>query len=308
MTAFTSRKQMRLMLTILAAKKAKDGCHSGTLNKNIIRSGQVSEAVHEMAHGDALKLIGNGTFRIIRDAVQGMTDDSIRDVKFGTYTLHIRKHVNDVYSGRIDDGLKTIHQFVNRSIPLLTAELMSVFEWYSEDNFDVEEEEKLPDEVITDGINRFVDNYKNKGISNIHVEMENIREEIRNGVVVDIQQAEQKILKLFDKLSELIATVQTKHNDLATRAGSDLDEIERKLLDLQSKVGVMPAKNTVMRAIATADTNPKKIHDEFYDYLSKPKVVIEPNGRITISFSSDWNNDEKINFLSDMKAKVVKDK
>ena len=39
------------------------------------------QGVLEISHGDALKLVGNGAFRMIRNAVQGMEDESYREVK-----------------------------------------------------------------------------------------------------------------------------------------------------------------------------------------------------------------------------------
>lgn len=288
------------------SNRLQDMVAKEVLAKNIIRHGQVSDVVYELSHGDALKLVGNGTFRIIQNAVKGMGDDTIKDVKFGPYTLHIRKHVNDIYSGRIDDGLKTIHQFVNRSLPALTAELMSVFEWYSDDDIKSQIDPKLSDDVIDDGISKLAANYTKHNLENIHQEMENIREEIRQGVAVDIQQAEQKIMKLFDSLEERMGIFRDKHNSLAESAGRDLDEIESKLRELQSKVDKMPQKKTTVKGVSSTETDPNKVHGEMYPYLSKPSITIEPNGRITITFGQDWDSMEKSNFISDLKVKVSK--
>src|SRR5665213_490379 len=70
-----------------------------TLEKNVIR--QKGDAVLEVTHGDALRLVGNGMFRKLRDAVKGMGDEDFKDVHIDTYTLSIRKHMNDIYSGRV---------------------------------------------------------------------------------------------------------------------------------------------------------------------------------------------------------------
>lgn len=279
------------------------------LSKNIIRTGQVADAVYEFRHGDALRLVGNGVFRALKNGVEGMGDDEIRDVKFGSYTLHVRKHANDIYSGRIDDGLKTIHQFVNRSLPSLTGELMSVFEWYNDDEnqLDIHDENELPDDIIHDGISKLVNNYRSYNIADIYDEMESIRDEIRHGNAVDLQQAEQKIMSLFDKLEERMDIFRDKHNALARRAGEEIDEIEEKLLELQAKIDSMSKKPSKMEAFSADPPNPSKIIEEYYEYLSKPRVVIKPNGHIIIDFGSDWTHDDKTNFLTDMKAKAIKD-
>lgn len=278
------------------------------LQKNIIRSGSApSDTIFEVTHGDSLRLIGNGTFRMLREAVEGMTDEDVREIGFDNYTISIRKHVNDVYSGRIVDGHKQIHQFTNKSLPAVSAELMSVFEWYlPEDEQELEILDDIDDDVIEGGISELVNNYRKHNIVNIYSEMENIREEIRHGMAVDLQQVEQKIMKLFDKLEDTMMNVVDQHNRLNTDAGEAIDMLERKLLDLQDKIDRLGRQATTVDAYSSQPGNSKKIHDDYYPYLSKPSVTIAPSGHITIAFASDWAPMERENFLKDMKARVVK--
>ena len=84
------------------------------LEKNIIR--QRGDAVMEVTHGDALKLIGNGMFRRIREAVKDMKDEDFKDFQIDTHTVSIRRHMSDVYSGRVSDGHKVVYQFTNKSL------------------------------------------------------------------------------------------------------------------------------------------------------------------------------------------------
>ena len=282
-----------------------------TLSKNIIRTGQVADAVYEFRHGDALRLVGNGLFRMLRRGVDGMKDDEIRDINFGSYVLHARKHANDIYSGRIDDGLKTVHQFVNRSLPALTGELMSVFEWYDDENdneskFEIHDDSALADDTITDGIKKLVHNYRSYNIADIYDEMESIREEIRHGNAVDLQQIEHRLMSLFDKLEDRMSMFRDKHNSLASSVGDEIDEIEKKLMSLQSSVEEMSKRPSKVEAYSSNPPNPRSVLSEYYSYLSKPKVVISPTGHITIDFNSDWMPSDKENFLQDMRAKVVK--
>lgn len=278
------------------------------LRKNIIRTSQRDSAVHELTHGDALKLVGNGAYRLLRNSVAKMNDDETREVKFGGYRLIIRKHANDIYSGHINDGIKTIHQFVNRSLPALTGEIMSVFEWYlPEDNPDLNiyTDEELTDDTIHDGVSKLVDNYRSYNLADIHDEMENIREEIRQGNAVDLQQAEQKIMQLFDKLEEKLIETQEKHNSLANRAGKEIDELHEKLVELQSKIDKASNKPSKVEAYSSSPENPSKVYSESYIYLSKPKVIIHPTGHIVIDFNSDWTGSDKENFLHDIRAKAI---
>lgn len=277
------------------------------LEKNIIR--QRSDAVFEITHGDALKLVGTGLFRKLREAVKNMKDEEFKDIKLDTYNVHIRKHMNDVYSGRVVDGHKTIYQWTNKSLPQLTAALMSVFEWYlpeDEATLELLDDKDFPDDAVKGGLQALIENYKRHNIGNIYQEMETIREQIRNGVAVDIQQVESRIMSLFDKLEEIVHTLTQKHNDLAQMAGAEIDEIERKLRELQSKIDEMGRQPEVVEAYSVHRTNPAKIHDESYPYLPRPQVEISPNGKIRITFSSEWTDLEKENFLRDLRARAIK--
>jgi 8-oxo-dGTP pyrophosphatase MutT (NUDIX family) len=291
------------------SKSMSDMLALESLEKNILRTGQVATAVHELTHGDALRLVGNGTFRMLREGVKDMKDDESKEIRFGSYKLHVRKHANDIYSGRVEDGLKTIHQFVNRSLPSLTGELMSVFEWYMPEDgpeFKEDADDQLTDDTIHSGISKLVDNYRSYNVADIYDEMESIREEIRQGNAVDLQQAEHKIMQLFDELEERLDLTQEKHNALAGKASQEIDQIHTKLVELQSKIDEASKKPSKVEAYSSQPENPAKVYSESYIYLSKPKVVIHPTGHIVIDFGGDWSGDDKTNFLSDMKAKTLK--
>lgn len=281
------------------------------LEKNIMRGGARSDVVYDVSHGDALRLVGNGCFRFLKRAVDGMGEEDFRDVMLDGYTISIRRHTTDVYSGRINDGGKTIHQFTNKSLPQLCADVMSVFEWYSDEDehvFDILDENNLPDDAIFGGLEHLSDNYKKHNLANIYTEMNNIRQEIRQGNAVDLQQAEQKIMKLFDKLEESVHEMAGKHNELARDAGDEVEQLEIKLRELQSKVDELNSKPTTIEAYQTRPVSGDRVHGEHYTYLPKPIIKISPNGGIVITFDKDWTDMEKSNFLNDMKAKIVKNK
>lgn len=277
------------------------------LEKNIIR--QRGDAVFEVTHGEALKLVGNGMFRKLRSEVKDMTDESFKDFTIDTHTVSIRKHINDVYSGRVSDGHKVVYQFTNKSLPEVTAALMSVFEWYMpEDEAELDLVDDLHDDVIHGGMNSLIDNYKRHNIGNIYQEMETIREQMRNGVAVDLQQVEGRIMKLFDKLEGMVHDIASKHNDLGAQASKELDEVEAKLRDLQSKIDDMENKPQTIEAYSARPANPTTVHDQNYPYLPRPQVEIHPDGKIRISFASEWTSLEKENFLTDLRAKTISKK
>lgn len=278
-----------------------------TLEKNIIR--QRGDAVLEVTHGDALKLVGTGLFRHIKNVVSDMTDESFKEVDFDTYKISIRKHMNDVYSGRVSDGHKVVYQWTNKSLPEVTAALMSVFEWYlpeDADVLDIVSDSGISDDAVHGGLNHLIDNYKRHNLGEIYQEMETIREQIRNGVAVDLQQVEAKILKLFDRLEEATHELAGAHNKLAQDVGRDMDELEAKLRELQAKLDATETrKPKTVEAFSSNPADSNKVHNRLYSYLTKPRVEISPNGKITISFGDDWEDLERSNFLEDMRARVI---
>jgi ADP-ribose pyrophosphatase YjhB (NUDIX family) len=275
------------------------------LSKNIIR--QRGDAVFEISHGEALKLVGTGLFKKLKNEVKDMVDESFKEFSIDTYTVNIRKHMNDVYSGRVIDGHKQVYQFTNKSLPELTAGLMSVFEWYlpeDEKVFDMVDD--LSDDVVQGGLQHLMDNYRRHNIGNIYDEVEDIRSNLRNGMAVDLQQVESRMMSLFDKLEQLVHELVGKHNKLTESAGEDVDQLEAKLRALQTKLDELAKKPETVEAFSTNPGNPSRLHREEYPYLAKPVVEIEPSGKIKISFGADWSSLEKENFLKDMRAKVIK--
>lgn len=289
------------------SRALKDLLLMETLEKNIIR--QKGDAVFEVTHGDALKLVGNGAFRWLRNEVKDMKDEDFKDIHLDTYVVSIRKHMNDVYSGRVQDGHKVVYQFTNQSLPHLTAALMSVFEWYlpeDEKELEILDEAKLPDDAIAGGFNNLMDHYKRHNIANIYSEMETIRNEIRNGTAVDLQQVESRMMKLFDKMEEFAQDLASKHNKLAADAGKEIDDLEAKLLEIQRKIDELDKAPETVEAYSANPVNHNRVLANDYPYLSRPHIEIDPSGKIKISFGGDWTSLEKENLLHDMKAKIVK--
>jgi 8-oxo-dGTP diphosphatase len=262
--------------------------------------------VFELTNNDVVKLVGNGLFRRVLQEVNDMSDEDFKDFQLDTYTVSIRRHINNVYSGRVLDGQKIIWQFTNKSVNELVAGLMSVFEWYLPEDEQFLEDANIADDAIEGGIRSLIDNYKRHNIGNIYAEMETIRENIRGGVAIDIQQVESRIMKLFDKLEDCLRDVIDKHNELTESAGKDIDELEARLKELQLKLEEMSKKPEVIEAYSSNPPNPNRIHDDSYPYLPKPQIEISPNGKIRISFGPEWTSLEKENFLKDMRAKVKK--
>lgn len=306
-----SKRGILIYLQSHLKKSVSDLVTIEELEKNILRGPDGRTANYEVTHGDALKLVGNGVFRMIREAVQDMGDEDFKDLHVDNYTISIRKHLNDVYSGRVNDGHKTVHQFTNRSLPQVCADLMSVFEWYlPEDHEDLEilSEDNLPDDAIHGGLNELVDNYRKHNLAEIYREMENMRNEIRQGNAVDLMQVEAKVMKLFDKLEQFAHNMTEQHNKLCGDAGDEVERLESKLLELQSKIDSIGDAPKTIEAYSSNPADSNNVYTEGFFYLPKPSVTIEPTGKIQIAFDREWSSLDRENFLSDMRAKAIKSK
>jgi hypothetical protein len=186
---------------------------------------------------------------------------------------------------------------------------MSVFEWYlPEDEAELQflDENALSDLDIAGGLKRLTDDYRRHNIAEIYGEVEHIRKEIRHNVAVDLQQVEQRMMKLFDKLESRVQELSGKHNKLTGDAGKDIDELEGKLRELQAKLEELGKKPVTVEAYSPNPAQPQPILDNDYCYLSKPQIEIEPNGRIRIVFRQNWGYMDRDNFLKDMRAKALK--
>jgi hypothetical protein len=136
--------------------------------------------------------------------------------------------------------------------------------------------------------------------------MENIREEIRSGNAVDLQQVEQKVMHLFDKLEDQMQTVVSQHNKLSQDAGKEIEMLEARLKELALKIDELTKKPSTVEAYQTGSASPDKVYNSHYNYLAKPSISIDPSGKISISFDKEWTNMEKSNYLKDMKAVLIK--
>ena len=77
--------EMYAQSSLKKSKRLKDMLVIEKLEKNIMRGGMRNNVVYDVSHGDALRLIGNGCFRFLKSAVDGMGDEEFRDILFKGY-------------------------------------------------------------------------------------------------------------------------------------------------------------------------------------------------------------------------------
>ena len=259
---------------------------------------------------DAIKMVATGLYRILKEEVEDIKKDSVKDIKFDSLNIHVRKHDDNKVSGYIEEGHKKIHSFVRKSLKELNKDIMGLFEWHLPDHLDEEKaiDETKDQDIIRTGLNKMVNSYAKKNITNIYYEIENIREEIRNGIAVDIQQAENKMMKVFDKLEDMMEEKDSKYDKMNEKQNKDIDKLHDKLKELQKKLDELTEKETHVDAVVSKGTNIEKTLMKSYFYLTKPEVKQMDSGKIHFTFKSDWDSEDKISFLNDMKAIIINKK
>jgi hypothetical protein len=79
--------------------------------------------------------------------VSGMKPEDIKEEHIGSKKLVIRKLMDDMYSGKVEEGTNCIHQFDRITIPQLAGQLQSLLEIY--DDKDIKNEPSDKESLIT---------------------------------------------------------------------------------------------------------------------------------------------------------------
>jgi hypothetical protein len=225
-----------------------------------------------------------------------MEVEGLKVFNLDTLNIHIRKHGNDCYSGKVLDGHKLVHEFANRSLPEITTELMSLMEYPLDPDDAGIIDESIDDKDIKEKLKGLIQDYKQNSISNIYDEVQNIRQEMRNGTAVDLQQVEAKMLKLIEQLKETTEKEHTTYQDRLDSLTNELQSIKNILLHSISGAPTYGIPNPTFRDPYMMDP---------YSSFSRPTVTHLPNKIIRIVFNKDWPSIKKSEYLKDANLKKV---
>ena len=271
----------------------------------------LSDLKYEVSPSNAYKYVGNGLYRSIYDQICDMDDEGYKDIELGIYKIQIRKHVGDLYSGKLDNGQKTVYTFTMLPLKKLIIEILGLFDWQMPEDIsdlDLIDRDTLGDDAINGAVNELMDNYRKYSIKNIYTEIETVKEQIRRGTNIDLQQVEQRIMKLFDKLNSEVEDISTKHSTLVNTADEEIDSLHEKLEELQRKIDEISMQPTEITAMVPNPNATDRIFKGGYYYLTKPDVDQDASGKIRFLFKSDWNEFDKENFLEDLRARIISKK
>ena len=243
----------------------------------------------------ALQAVNKRVLSWVQDASKGLKIGDSRDfnLPIDGVILKIRKIAGDLYSGWILDKIGDIEHLYDRiSLPVLATQIMSVYEVY--------------------------DGGETSNLRSIHSELSSINQ--------DLKEKKQKPKALKERLHNLIANLTRidqmsadsrakhveAHNKLVDRTEGELNNIHVKLKNLRdaftppevdSQPDVMAVRRLGRPGPCTDCGSPKC---QCYLHLTKPCIEIEPSGKVTIMFKSDWNSLDKVNFLKSMKYVMEK--
>lgn len=266
----------------------------------------------EICEKKASHLIGNGLFRYIKSSVSDLAIESMAEIPLDTYTLKIRRHVDDTYSGVVVDGHKTMYTFSQQPLNRVVLDIMGLFEWFlpeDQEELEIVHEQMLPDEVIESGITELIDRYRRYQLGEIYDEMETIRQQIRDGVAIDLQQVEIRIMTLIDQLDRRLNEMEESFSERETKIKTDLNELESKLKELKLKLQSLESKPKsieipiAQEMLSPIDTN--IVHGVNYSYMSRPKIE-RSSKSFKITFGPDWSDAEKEAFLRDLRARIIR--
>lgn len=103
--------------------------------------------VNRDAHYQALAHVNANVLSSVLKIVMGMKDGDLKSIDISGRTVHIRKLMQDMYSGEILFNGQIIHQFDRITIPQIAGQLQSLLEMYDPNTILVENS-KIPTPVL----------------------------------------------------------------------------------------------------------------------------------------------------------------
>lgn len=255
-----------------------------------------------------------GALQVMNEKVMGWVSEASKNLKDGEArdyalpvdgaSLKVRKIANDMYSGWIIDKTGDIkHLFDRLTLPALASQIMSVYEVYDKDR--PQDLRSIKDEIET--INAQLKRHP-KDISTLTERLYSLIETMSHieGMATDLAAEQKRTMEV--------------HAEHATNVGLDLHEIRNKLGELKTSIEAkaapspppsapeVPENMVTVRRTGTPGPCPDCSCERCncYLHLTKPTIEIEPTGRITIMFKSDWNPLDKLNYLKSMKYVMAK--
>jgi hypothetical protein len=254
-------KTLKAQVMSLMDKKTED-------LKKWERTGSMT-MVHREAHYQALMAVKDHVLQYVMKLVSGMKIEDIKEEHIGTKKLVIRKLMNDMYSGKIEEGTNCIHQFDRITIPQLAGQLQSLLEIY--DDREVQEGSNDKESLIAN-LSIIAEQAKG-GIASQLVD-------VLRGISIEQKQPEEnkeeraEMMDIIREANEIAEAARMRQLSTDPRVGVQLlkERVEQMLLRVESLVSKLaPTSQETDKTFDTLSEMQNK-HDLLVD-----KVQIELN-------------------------------
>ena len=239
---------------------------------------------------------------------KNMAKDEIKVVQYGAATIKVRKLMEDLYSGWIEKNGQKIHEFNRLTLPEMMQQIQSKLEIYKEEDFVVPN--KKEPMIVTPAKEMVEEHKKLVGVLNSPSHADDLEEAKKQGK--ELQEYKEKLATGGDAVGGETKE-EAKEEEVA------LDSISEKIKRLHEMVDRFKAKEDEehKEVLPTKDLtagieNPEeecpaceRPVDGCICYLGLPKPRVEFDGKkLTIFFKSEWDQDDRENFLTDLKKRA----
>lgn len=244
------------------------------------------------AHQPAIGAVPKALIEWGREHLVSMKRDGIRVLNLDGKTIKVRKVLEDLYSGWIESEGRKIHQFEKLALPELLSQIQSKLELYGR-----EEEVVAKEKIIEVPSKEMID------------EHEEYKEKVGTPTggessVVDLSEEEKAYAAKVADVEEIAEA-------------AELGDISDKLKNLQNRISNLKehelseveVKEVVERKeISEGMLSPEKdcpacerAVEECVCYIGLPNPRVEFDGKkVTIFFKSQWNENDRDNFRTDL--------
>ena len=211
-----------------------------------------------------------------------MKKDGIEILELNGHIIRVRKLLADLYSGWIEHDGQKIHQFEKVTMPEMLAQLQSKLEMYGKED-QVVAEKKNAEATISAPAKDMVEEHEKLVNVLEHPTPENVEEEAQEQKkeLAAYRMVDQKLKDLHQKLKGVGSDTQAAVHI----AGKDLvDGLENP--EQECSACERPVEDCCC-------------------YLGLPKPRVEFDGKkLTIFFKSEWSQEDKENFSTDLKRRA----
>lgn len=301
------------MKKISDAAKEK-GIHDPTVEPPELTAGKHGDLTKAFTHGDGETQTNMQTYASAAGGVPSdlmawgaaefspMKRDELKHVAIKGATIKVRKVLADIYTGWIEKDGNILHVFERITLPEMLQQIRSKLEIYEE-----------PPAPIAPAVEPVVTKeYPSMDPKKIVDKIMELQSRFGDD---DSQNIKEMLQDIQDKFTKLAAE-ETAEKDQFNAIRAALKQIRGEIKGLKNtKIEDAPAPSEIQvpaKEMVEGIENPERqcpacerASDQCICYLNLPKPRVEFDGKkFTFFFKSEWNEEDQLNFVGDMKKRV----